>query len=203
MCNGFSSRTSQGGATAFLRPLITEADETASNNTPFDYQITLREHHTAEREAIHFYINRPTGEQADTTRQIQRCPVEAFRTYWVEIQSRQDRTRGRLDNLRHHPNINIRLPPSPDGDLTPSEFRDAIPPLHRFPLQNLTQPEDLETSPTALACMKLITGQRKMGGNSTVRKLRLDACEMGVIGRRMSIVNATGVRVAEGVIGWN
>ncbi|EQL29461.1 hypothetical protein BDFG_07896 [Blastomyces dermatitidis ATCC 26199] len=176
MCNGFSSRTSQGGATAFLRPLITEADETASNSVLFDYQITLREHHTAEREAIHFYINRPTGEQAEQ-RQIQPFPVETFRAYWVEIH--------------------------PDGDLTPSESRDALPPLHRFPLQNLTRPEDLEASPTALASMKLITGQKKMGGNSTVRKLRLDTCEMGVIGRRMLIVNATGVRVAEGVIGWN
>ncbi|KLJ12402.1 hypothetical protein EMPG_12563 [Blastomyces silverae] len=85
MCNGFSSRTSQGGATAFLRPLDTEADETASNNALFDYQITLREHRTAEREAIHFYINRPTGEQAEQT-QLQPCPVETFRAYWVEIQ---------------------------------------------------------------------------------------------------------------------
>ncbi|KKZ62742.1 hypothetical protein EMCG_00329 [[Emmonsia] crescens] len=178
MCNGFSSRTSQGGATAFLRPLNTEESEPGSNNTLFDYQVTLQEHHTPEREGIHFCINRPTDEQPEQGH-TQPCPVETFRAYWVEIH--------------------------PDGDLTPSKSRDALAPLHRFPLRNLTQPEDLETSSTALVSMKLITDQNigGHGNNNSIQKLRLDACEMGVIGRRMSIVNATGMRVAEGVIGWN
>lgn len=202
MCNGFSSRTSQGGATAFLRPLNTEESEPGSNNTLFDYQVTLREHHTAEREGIHFCINRPTDEQPEQG-QTQPCPVETFRAYWVEIQYVFLSLIRAVDILVHRLNTNIS--PSPDGDLTPSKSRDALAPLHRFPLQNLTQPGDLETSSTALASMKLITDQNigGHGNNNSIQKLRLDACEMGVIGRRMSIVNATGMRVAEGVIGWN
>ncbi|PGH17651.1 hypothetical protein AJ79_01013 [Helicocarpus griseus UAMH5409] len=173
MCNGFSSRISQGGATAFLRPLSTYDNEPKSNDTIFDYQVTLHEDPTARADGIHLSISKPLDDQAEPT-QIQPSPVEAFRSYWVEIH--------------------------PDGDLTPSKSRDALPPLHRFPLQNLTSPQNLEFSPTAaLASINLIPGQTK----SNAKRLRLDACETGVIGRRMSVVDATGMRVAEGVIGWN
>ncbi|EER42852.1 predicted protein [Histoplasma capsulatum var. duboisii H88] len=145
------------------------------SNGPVDYQITLQEHRSAEAEGIHFSIKRPANGPLEQE-QTRPCPVEAFRDCWVEIH--------------------------PDGDLTPSQHRDRVPPLHRFPLQNLTRWEDLEDiSPTTLASMKLIPDQNNLG--SVNWKLRLDACETGVIGRRMSIVSATGLRVAEGVIGWN
>ncbi|OAX80558.1 hypothetical protein ACJ72_05112 [Emergomyces africanus] len=182
MCHGFSSRISQGGATVSLRPLNTEESEPRHNKAPFDYQVTLQEHRSVDKTGIHLFIKRPTDEPA-AQGHVRPCPVETLRTYWIEIHR--------------------------DGDLTPSKSRDTLPPLHRFPLQNLTQLEELQTSPSALASMELTTTspEQNMGGQdnhcNSAQNLRLDACAMGVIGRRMSIVNETGMRVAEGVIGWN
>ncbi|KAK2780605.1 hypothetical protein FQN52_002136 [Onygenales sp. PD_12] len=177
MCNGFSSRGSQGGAMAFLRPLSTHGTNSVSN-----CHVTLRECHAPGIEGIELSFNRPRREETKTEHP---CPIDAFRTCWIEIH--------------------------PDGDLTPSKHRDSHPALYRFPLQNLAptpaptpepqQDQEEESSlPTTLASMSIISEDHD---NTTTTRLRLDTHETGVIGRRMSIVDAMGMRVAEGVIGWN
>ncbi|EEH40949.2 hypothetical protein PAAG_02925 [Paracoccidioides lutzii Pb01] len=169
---------------AFLHPITTveskSGSKSGSNSSTAGYRVTLHENHTAAGTGgIHLYISKPVVKQGEQE-QAQRSPVEAIRAYWVEIH--------------------------PDGDLTPSKSRDALPPLHRFPLRNLTPLKGFGNSQpaTAQASMTLVTGHHNSEhGRSRTQVLRLDSCETGVIGRRMSIVDATGMRVAEGVIGWN
>ncbi|KAK2763917.1 hypothetical protein FQN54_009536 [Arachnomyces sp. PD_36] len=151
MCNGFSTRTTRGGAIAILRPF-----ESQSENY---YQVTLEEV-PGTPTGCAGRISLPVGTE-ETKRDGH---MQALKSCWLQIHR--------------------------DGDLVPRGVRDTIPTLHKFPMDKLVwQTESRSTEAST--------------GNM-LGPISLTVGNEGVIGRRMSIMDGeSGIRVAEGVIGWN
>lgn len=78
---------------------------------------------------------------------------------------------------------------SHDGDLIPSAHRDSRPCLHCFQIPELSEMSSVVT----ISAVKLLN-----------KSLSLDLDQAtGVMGRRISLVDATGITIAEGILGWN
>ncbi|KAL1958562.1 hypothetical protein VTO42DRAFT_4159 [Malbranchea cinnamomea] len=153
MCNGFSTRTSQGGAVAILHPLCRhdgeKPDDVAANDDQIG-KIVIQEECRAD------------GERTGTI---------VF-SFLPNKQSRQ--------SFEH-----CRIEIHPDGDLVPSQTRDSIPALHTVTIRG-----------AATAGIASVSDENS--------GLRLAVGDRGVIGRRLSMVDKrSGIRLAEGVIGWN